>query len=70
VPLVKYNPDDQVKEDEMGRLCSTHEGGVHIGFCWDSQKERDHWGDVHAGGRIMDLRYRMGWYGLDSSGSG
>jgi hypothetical protein len=35
--------------------------GMHIGFWWESQKERD------VGGRIkMD----MGWYGLDLSGSG
>jgi hypothetical protein len=33
----------QVKEDEMGRACSTNgERGMHIGYWWESQEERDH----------------------------
>jgi hypothetical protein len=33
---------DQVKEDEMGRACSTNGGrGMHIGYWWESLKERD-----------------------------
>jgi hypothetical protein len=33
----------QIKEDEMGRACSTNGGGgMHIGYWWGSQKERDH----------------------------
>jgi hypothetical protein len=27
--------------------------GMHVGFWWESQKERDHWEDLDAGGRIM-----------------
>jgi hypothetical protein len=36
-----------VKEDEMGKECSTNTGrrGIHIGYWWESQKERDHWED-------------------------
>jgi hypothetical protein len=31
----------QVKKDEMGRACSTHGGRrMHIGFWWESQKEK------------------------------
>jgi hypothetical protein len=45
---------------------------MHIGFWWDSQKERRHYEDLDVGGKII-LKWtleRMGWYGLDSSGSG
>jgi hypothetical protein len=32
-----------VKEDEMGRACSTRERrGMHIGYWWEIQKERDY----------------------------
>jgi hypothetical protein len=38
----------------MGRACSIHWGrGMHIGFLWESQKERDHYGDVDVGGRVI-----------------
>jgi hypothetical protein len=38
----------------------------------ERQKEKDHYEDMHLGGRII-LKWileknRMGWYGLDSSG--
>jgi hypothetical protein len=26
---------------------------MHIGFRWESQKERDHYEDLHVGGRII-----------------
>jgi hypothetical protein len=45
--------------------------GMHIGYWWKSQKERDHWEDLDIGERIK-LRWildRIGWYGLDSFGS-
>jgi hypothetical protein len=33
----------KVKEDGMGRACSRNGGsGIHIGYWWGSQKERDH----------------------------
>jgi hypothetical protein len=36
--------NDQVKEDQMGRTCSTNgrRRGMHIGYWWDNQKEREH----------------------------
>jgi hypothetical protein len=40
----------RVKEGEMGRACSTNGGGVHIGYWWESQKERNHWEDQDVGG--------------------
>jgi hypothetical protein len=44
----------------------------HIGYWWEIQKERDHWEDQDVGGwTILKLILdRMGWWGLDRSGSG
>jgi hypothetical protein len=41
--------------------------GIHIGYWWESQKERKHWKDQDVGGWtvlewILDT---MGWDGLD-----
>jgi hypothetical protein len=53
----------------MGRTCSTKGGrrGMHVGYWWESQKERDHREDQDVGVWTM-LKWildRMGWYGLD-----
>jgi hypothetical protein len=41
--FAKYNWNDQGKEDEMDRACSTNgEKEMHVGYWWESQKERDH----------------------------
>jgi hypothetical protein len=44
-----------VKKGEMGRACSMHVGeeGMHAGFWWESQKERDHYYDLALCGRIV-----------------
>jgi hypothetical protein len=47
---------------------TTHRGrGTHIGYWFESQKERDHWEDQDVGGwTILKLILnKMGWYGLD-----
>jgi hypothetical protein len=36
---------------------------MHIGFWWESRKERDHWEDLDIGGRIIFLR-KIGWGGM------
>jgi hypothetical protein len=44
---------------------------MHIGYWWEIQKEGDHCEDQDVGGVDnikMDLR-KMGWDGLDRSGS-
>jgi hypothetical protein len=48
----------QVKEDEMGRACSTNGGkrNVYIGYWLESQKERDHYEDQDIGGWTI-LKY-------------
>jgi hypothetical protein len=43
-----------------------------MGFWWENQKGTDHYEDLDASGKII-LKWildRMGWYGLDWSGSG
>jgi hypothetical protein len=37
--------------------------GMHIGYWWESQKERDHWEDQDVDIK-MDLR-EIGWNGVD-----
>jgi hypothetical protein len=38
----------------MGRACSMHgRRGMHIGYWWQSQKEKDHLEDLNVGGRII-----------------
>jgi hypothetical protein len=44
---------------------------MHIGYWWESQKERDHWEDQDVGGWTI-LKWifdSMGWCGFDWCGS-
>jgi hypothetical protein len=42
--LLQVKSNEQDKENEMGRGCSTDGGGgMHIAYWCESQKERDHW---------------------------
>jgi hypothetical protein len=46
--------------------------GMHIGYWWESPKERGHWEDQGVGVSTL-LKWildRMGWYELDRSYSG
>jgi hypothetical protein len=33
-----------------GRVARVGRKGMHIGYCWESQKERDHYEDQDVGG--------------------
>jgi hypothetical protein len=56
-----------------GHVTQMGKRGIHIG-CWrESQREIDHLEDQDVGGWTIlngSYRDRMGWYGLDRSGSG
>jgi hypothetical protein len=42
VPFSKYNKNNQVKKNKMGRTCRTHGGeGESMRFWWESHEERD-----------------------------
>jgi hypothetical protein len=36
-----------------GHVARMREKGMHVGFCWESRKERDHYKDLDVGGRII-----------------
>jgi hypothetical protein len=39
--------------------------GMHIGYCWEGQKERDHWEDEDIGGWTILKWILEGWDGMD-----
>jgi hypothetical protein len=38
------------RKDKMDGACSTNGEEVHIGYWWESQKERDQWEEQDVGG--------------------
>jgi hypothetical protein len=36
-----------------GLVARMRKRGMHVGFWWENQKERDHYEDLDAGGRIV-----------------
>jgi hypothetical protein len=64
--FAKYNyENDQVKDDCMGRACSTKgwRRRMHIGYWWESQKER---GLGRTRRRWVDnIKMDLGWGGMD-----
>jgi len=47
--------NDEIKKNEMGGACGTYGGGERCvqGFGGKNTRERDHWGDQGADGRII-----------------
>jgi len=62
----------------MGRACSTYGGEACTGFWWGNLRERDHWGNPGADGRIIlrwivrkcDVTVWTGssWLGIETDG--
>jgi hypothetical protein len=43
----------------MGKACWTHGGrGMHIGFCWESPKETDHYEFLDVGKNNIKTDFR------------
>jgi len=40
--MICCNYTDQVKTDEIGQTCGTHEYKIRSGFCWANLKKRNH----------------------------
>jgi hypothetical protein len=38
---------------------------MHIGYWWESQKERDHWEDQDVGGWVDNIKMDLGEIGWD-----
>jgi hypothetical protein len=36
-----------------GHIARMRRGGIHRGFWWERQKERDHWEELNISGRII-----------------
>jgi hypothetical protein len=49
-----------------GHVARMGRRGMHVGYWWESQKEREHREDQSVDGWtiLKWLLYRMGWYGL------
>jgi hypothetical protein len=58
-----YKYKDKVKEEEMGRACSTNGSVMHMVIRWESQKKRDHCEDKNVGRRIILawISREIGW---------
>jgi hypothetical protein len=38
---------------------------MHIGYLWESHKERNHWEDQDVGGGWIILKWILGWSGMN-----
>jgi hypothetical protein len=66
--------NDEIRKQEMGMACSIlGDKRIAYSILMRKQRRKDHQEDADVGDRIIlnwILANRMGWYGLDSSGSG
>jgi hypothetical protein len=53
----------------MARACSTNgDIGIHVGYWWESQQERDHYEDLDVGGRRILKWIVKRWVGMVRTG--
>jgi hypothetical protein len=50
-----------------GHVARMGRRGMHVGYWWESQKERDHWEDQDVGGWTISkwILREIGWDGVD-----
>ena len=66
--LTQYGAGDKIQKIEVGRACGTYGGrGVHKVLV-GKLRERDHWGDQDADGRIILRWILKKWEGVVGTG--
>jgi hypothetical protein len=60
------NCTHQIKKNDMGNTCSSNEGEVHIGFCWENRRETNDLEDLGMDGRvILNSKSRKSVWNMD-----
>ena len=68
--LTEYCAGGKIEKNEMGGACGAYGGRGEgcTGFWWGDLRERDHWGDPDADGRIILRWIFRKWEGVVRTG--